>query len=590
MAWSLFILGCYLAAYGAPPTPSSAAATREWLLDMQDVAALTAKLHEYWWTVPLTRSLPYTLPALLHQSWESFPIWSGGVPSSLLIATDGSGRGGGSWAFAVWAYASPRWYRIGWVAAPLENTPWLPDHHRYEVGPLASYVGELAALQAAGIWASAQLDLWQLHMGCRPHMITLAVDNSAALMAAAGHGRTSVAAATLARQAWQAVQSRTNTNFHHVHSHTGIMANSLADALAEGAAGRLASCRLAGTPPVLTSEELTRSFPSLWLLPFCELSAGVPVLRIAEDPQVFPNYTPDPAPVLDPKEPEAPQASPTPVHILTANIQTIKDATPSIFNPSGLAARRQYLYAQMAACGADVVCIQEARSRAGRWAGPNILTWRSGAHKGQYGCEVWIRTHITHPPLRFGDWRILHSSPRILCITCVAARLPLTITSAHAPHAERPDKESKLFWREMASLARQAPTGRALVIGLDANGDFHAADDEGFLVGDLLAQADPGRNDEALLEFCLTTGLEAPSTFSTTQIGQGWSWQHTSGRRKRLDHLLFRPGPWEHRSASQAFDFDIVNTSRDHVALRVRSVLTCPRPRAPPRAQESHSS
>ena len=270
------------------------------------------------------------------------------------------------------------------------------------------------------------------------------------------------------------------------------------------------------------------------------------------------------------------------IHAITANIQTIKDATPCIFNPSGLAARRQYLYSQMAACQADLICLQETRSKAGRWMGPGILTWRSGASKGQYGCEVWVRAAVVSPPLQLTDWRLLHATPRILCVTCVAPRCPVTIISAHAPHADRPDCEAKAFWCQLGALTRRVPAHRALIIGVDANGDFHAADEEGYLIGDLIAHGEPGRNDDALLEYCLTAGLEAPGTFSSVQQGPGWSWQHTSGRCKRLDHVLYRPGPWAHRSASQAYDFDIVNVARDHVALRVRSDLTCPRAPTPP--------
>ena len=268
---------------------------------------------------------------------------------------------------------------------------------------------------------------------------------------------------------------------------------------------------------------------------------------------------------------------------MSANIQTIKDATPCIFNPSGLAARRQYLYAQFRQARGDVLCLQEARSRAGRWPGPGILTWRSGALKGQYGCEIWVRAEVASPPLQLQDWKILKAMPRLLCVTCSAPQFPVTIISAHAPHADRPDAEARTFWQELSAAVRRAPPQRALVLGLDANGDFHSTDAENLLIGDLVAQGEPSRNDELLLELCITAGLEAPGTFSPIQVGPGWSWQHTSGRRKRLDHLLFRPGPWEHHSASQAWDFDVVNSAIDHVAIRVRSSLTLPscRPPAP---------
>ena len=170
----------------------------------------------------------------------------------------------------------------------------------------------------------------------------------------------------------------------------------------------------------------------------------------------------------------------------------------------------------------------------------------------------------------------MHASPRILAITCSAPHFPVSVVSAHAPHADRPDKEARQFWHELHAVVHRVPPSRALVVGLDANGDFHASDSEGYLIGDLLARSEPGRNDDLLLEFCLTQGLEAPATFSDYQQGPSWTWQHTSGRQKRIDHLLFRPGPWSHHLLAQAFDFDIVNGARDHVAIRARSTLFCP--------------
>ena len=50
-------------------------------------------------------------------------------------------------AFVVWAFAAQRWHRIGWAASHLADTPWLPAGNRTAAGLLASYVGELAALE-----------------------------------------------------------------------------------------------------------------------------------------------------------------------------------------------------------------------------------------------------------------------------------------------------------------------------------------------------------------------------------------------------------------------------------------------------------
>ena len=574
-AWQLSILACYLAALGSPDILSNAGPPGRDLV-MTQVAALTARLHSRWWNLPLRQSLPLALSCGLRQAWHSFPKWTGSVPDSILIAADGSGRGDGTWAFVAWGHSQGRWHRIGWEADQLASTSWLPASLRSPPAHLASFHGELAALMSAGLWLAAMTDWWQLHMGARPRLATIAVDNSAALQIAAGQGRAVQASAELTRYAWQAVQSRLSTNFRHVHSHTGVLCNTLADALAEQAAGAAYRPNLQ-VGLSFSEEDFCDHFPWLWLLPHCVIKHGQPVCPVA-----LPDLALTP-PASRPHSPRAPGPAPAPappplhLHVMTANIQTIKDANPCIFNPSGIAARRQYLYTQVQQLRADIVCLQETRSRAGRWPGPGLLTWRSGAFKGQYGCEVWVRADVTSVPLTLQDWKILVSTPRVLCVTCSAEAFPVSIISAHAPHADRPDAEARRFWQEITSAVHRVPAHRALVLGLDANGDFHAADPEHALIGELPAAGEPGRNDDMLLEFCVVAGLEAPGTCASVQLGPGWSWQHTSGRQKRLDHLLFRPGPWEHHHASQAFDFDIVNQARDHVALRVRSTLTLPR-------------
>ncbi|CAE7663339.1 hypothetical protein AK812_SmicGene26670 [Symbiodinium microadriaticum] len=242
----------------------------------------------------------------------------------------------------------------------------------------------------------------------------------------------------------------------------------------------------------------------------------------------------------------------------------------------GLAARRQYLYAQMLQCTADVVCLQEARSRAGRWAGTGYLTWRSGALKGQYSCEIWIRTAAVQSPMQLQNWSILYSVPRILCVSSQLASFPLTVVSAHAPHADRPDREAVLFWRELTAVVRRAPRHRALVVGIDANADFHASDSEELLIGDLLSSAEQGRNDEMLMEFCLTTGLEAPATFSSTQRGP--ELEHVGAR---LWQLL----PEEPPAATMCND--IVGQLCDTYDSQIKSLPKRPpvRPRQPYLAQ-----
>ena len=590
-------LSHYLAALGAP---NWARQDNMWLCDLASVCDLQARLHRLWWSRPLRDSLPVTFPRSYHAAWGSLPKWNAGVPSALLISTDGSGLNGGSWAFVVWAYFGSTWYRLGWDAMALPATPWLTASEQSPYNH-TSYLSELTALQAAAIWCASTLDQWQLWMHASPASVTVVVDNSAAMQVAAGHAAANQASAKMTRVLWQAVQSRVSTTFRHVHSHVGIMVNTLADGLASLRLPCPLVLRDTSFPPSELGSLLCDLGPYLWLIPRARLIAGRPCLCFSGDTSELREVAaskisaPEAAPVPSaPLEATAnsetsctsvPQ-SPVSLNVLTANVQTMKDVKPSIFNPSGHAARRQYLLHQVSAIPCDILCIQEARSCPGRWGTGGWLSWRSGHQKGQYGCEVWIRPSIVSPPLTLQSWRILHSSPRIMMVTCTDSRLPVTVCSAHAPHADRPDSEARDFWSELKLAALRAPAYKGLLFGIDANADFFASDDEEHLIGPLLAAGEPDRNDMHLLEFCIHLGLAAPSTHSEVQVGPGWSWVHTGGTRKRLDHILFKVGPWEVQSTSQALDLDLAHPTQDHVPLCATATLYAPHaPRRNPAAR-----
>ena len=593
---SLLHLKPYLAARGAPPVWRTCA--QGWELDMQPMLECQARLNSIWGFRAMQSHLPHYFPAAYHAAWCQHSPWSGGVPDSLLIATDGSGASGGTWAFLAWCCFKGRWHRIGWDAGSLSAVPWGLPH--LAGGPTQhSYAGELVALQAAAIWCTSALDFWRTYTGAAPRHVTIAVDNAAALQVAAGHANTTAQPARVARVLWQTVQARTNTEFRHIHSHVGVMVNTLDDALAAHA-----QIRPTGPPYCQYSAQALGSMLAdvgehLWLVPRASMTGAGPVYRVLraddtdrhETTAIFAADTTFATSQLRTAAGSGPPTS-IPVVVLTANVQSMKDAASSIFNPSGHAARRQYLLKQVQQIPCDILCIQEARSKAGRWNTGGWLSWRSGHLQGQYGCEVWIRPEVVSPPLSLSSWRIVESNPRMMLVTCVDPRFPVSVCSAHAPHAERPDKEACSFCEGLHHALLKAPSGRGLILGIDANADFHSSDPEEVLLGAILASGEPARNDLSLFELSLRHSLFAPATHEPLQRGPGWSWEHTSGRRRRLDHVLLQTGPWEAHSASQALDFDIVNCQRDHVPLRVYTTLYRPSTpsRSPPQPRKHPSS
>ncbi|CAE7381000.1 unnamed protein product, partial [Symbiodinium sp. CCMP2592] len=584
---------CYFRAWGAPDWHSPDGLS--WAADIHQECAAQASLHQLWWTHDLFQNLPASAPAPYRQAFSSFPVWSGGVPDQVLIATDGSGERGGAWAFCVWVWWRHKWHRVGWFGAAGADTPWFSG--TAAPGSGVSFHAELWALQAAGLWLLAWVDRLSLLTSAAPAKVTIAVDNASALQIAAGQAQASEPVTTLTRYIWQAVQSRMSTRFQHVHSHVGILPNTIADFLA-GWAGRTSWHPWKHVDAALPAL-LQEAAPWLWLIPHAKVVQGRPWIRLTAQSlthapagrgpavQCPSTEVPCAAPSLEPQRP-LPLAPSLSLRIVTANVQTMRDSCASFFNPSGHGQRRQYLYSQVAQLGLDVVCLQETRSKGGRWDTAGLLTWRSGAQKGSYGCEIWVRPQIVNPPLRLDDWRIACADPRLLVIVCKRADLPLAVVAAHAPHADRPVPEIHHFWSSLQSQLCQLPRALTLVLGLDANADLLWADDDHAYIGDALGNGEEGAGEQGLFDTIQRFGLLAPASFSDLQDGPGWSWEHTGGTRKRLDHILLQAGPWSCRRTRQLPELDILNGRRDHMPLLVecdlRGQATRPKAPAPPRA------
>ena len=556
----VILRGTYAVAWGAPQSASLH-------VDLNEAAKVYAQLSAHYLKRPLRTDLPSFAPSAHLQAWQSFPLWGGGVPDELFIATDGSGTDAGSWAFVAWALWQERWYRIGWDGGSLHRTPWLPIDSDRAVDT-RSFLGELGALSSAAAWVTAWWDCLRVSTQHAPTQVTIAVDNTAALSIAAGHAGATRPAACLARCLWQAVQSRISTAFRHVPGHSGRAVNEVADFLAGYSAQHplAASCGYSSLPPDF-ADVLLSVCRHLWLLP---KATRTPAGLRWEPSVAVPAPVPAPAAELShTSDPDPSRARPEDVQlrVVQANIQTIKDVDPTFFNKEGHGQRRLYLAKQLKHLEVHVAFLQECRSRAGRWASHGFLSWRSGGVKGGFGVEVWVDPSWVSPPLQLEDWRICFADPRILIVRCCRADLPLILISAHAPHADRPADEIRAFWVLLSQQVRQLPQHGRLYIGLDANADFVAQDEDEALVGPLLATRIARPADDFLLRFVQEFGLMAPGTWPSVHSGPTWTWQHTSGRRQRLDHFLVTAGVPASCHA-QCAAFDIVNgDTRDHMPI-----------------------
>ena len=421
-----------------------------------------------------------------------------------------------------------------------------------------------------------------MHTSAAPKRVTVAVDNTSALQVAAGHAGAATASAQICRGLWQGAQSRLSTDFRHVPGHAGYTVNELADFLAGYAVRYPAAGSGAYSQfPADFTARLHAACGTLWLLPTATRTLDglvwcCPSTLPGTDPAPAPTTPPIPTPVEETAS--APQPVPSAsveLSVVHANIQTIKDVEPSFFNKEGHGQRRIYLTRQLIELDVHIALLQECRSKAGRWASHGFLSWRSGHVKGNLGVEVWVRPGCVHPPLQLDHWRICFSAPRLLIVRCLRADFPLTLVSGHAPHAERPPEEIRAFWTLFGEQLRRLRRDGTLVIGLDANADFLAQDEHHLLVGPTLAVRQGRSADDFLLQLVQELSLYAVGTWPELHSGPTWTWQHTSGKRQRLDHFLISCGTSASRH-QQFPDFDILNgDNRDHMPLRCQLRVPC---------------
>ncbi|CAE7552998.1 unnamed protein product [Symbiodinium natans] len=367
----------------------------------------------------------------------------------------------------------------------------------------------------SGAWA---FTAWAAFRGV-PSRVVAAVDNQAALMVAAGHATASSVWAKDARVAWQALQSRVSTDLVHVPGHAGYIVNELADSLAGLAAAGGPSGPDRGREPPQFSDHWVKHAQHLWLVPYGTLLTNTClVLRVVVAPDPPPNSgIPD-----TPGEPDVSETgSPSPVtifsRVIQANVQTLKDVVPHFFNKAGTGQRRAYLVKQ----------------------------------------EVDVRQ---------------------LPIQSMRLPVPICILSAHAPHADRPRSEIVAFWGDLRTRLARLPPTAAIWLGLDANADFAVADTNGHNIGTLVSVHEPRVGDDKLAHICREACLVAVSTFSHIHQGHTWTWQHSSGLRKRLDHILISEEAWNISMTRPFPDFDVLLGPRDHMPLMAEGTLTLAAP------------
>ena len=420
---------------------------------------------------------------------------------------------------------------------------------------LSPYVAECYALTAAALIATAAFSHRQ---------VLFLSDCTAALGAAAGTCTYQLAGLPQATSSAHALHDQVcpaGGIFQHVPGHCGILGNEIADRLSKrGAHLREFSCGL------VLSEVLWQSWLGwggrrlAW--------AAIALRSMMGDPAVPPLNAPlhhatvchgglSPQQILDPFIPpgafyaarsagvsnssntcEAVPAGgiPAAVHRLTLgfatyNVLSLGKPTEDRAGPktddAGLAyqpARAALLAEQLQCRGVHVAFLQETRADEGLSSVGAFIRFASGATRGQFGTEIWLRSGyqpLSHPrSLEAAQGFdksclvVLASDERRMLVRYTSQNLSILFVGLHGPHRVTERCITEAWWRDTKNQILKHRRNSFVVLGGDMNaalGSFTSCH-----VGDVFP-ADEDTAGECLHDLARACNLFFPSTFCQCQ-------------------------------------------------------------------------
>ena len=172
------------------------------------------------------------------------------------------------------------------------------------------------------------------------------------------------------------------------------------------------------------------------------------------------------------------------LRITTFNVLSLgkpKDARPEVEVTQGLAyqpARAALLAAQLRAHNIQVAFLQETRADPGSTRVGEFLRFASGAERGQFGTEIWVRdqhevTSPAHntPAARFdkASLVVVYSDVRRLFLRFSSGKLSILLVALHGPHRATEKSIISAWWTHTLTLLQAHQRQSCLLIGGDLN-------------------------------------------------------------------------------------------------------------------------
>ncbi|XP_037294379.1 uncharacterized protein LOC115454908 [Manduca sexta] len=215
----------------------------------------------------------------------------------------------------------------------------------------------------------------------------------------------------------------------------------------------------------------------------------------------------------------------------------------------------------------DIIGLSETRRRGEQLIRLNsgqLFYYKGHDNKSQGGVGFIINTSMTK-----SLQNIRAISPRVIFATFkLSQRYSLKVVQVYAPTSDKSDKETEIFFEEIAKALKDNPAHYTMVIG-----DFNAKlgrnqDHEEFVGGFGLGTRNyRGQN---LANFLEQQKLYAMNTFFKKQVQKLWTWKSPDGKTKnQIDYILSN-----NKHVVQNVDvLNRINAGSDHRIVRARIAI-----------------
>ena len=267
---------------------------------------------------------------------------------------------------------------------------------------------------------------------------------------------------------------------------------------------------------------------------------------------------------------------------LLGDVEDASNQTQGAPKHRGAVGRAALLAETLAYHGIQVAFLQETRCQKGHSRAGEYHRYASGAVRGQWGTEIWIKdaTPVLCCPGRavrttFNAQTVtsLHTDPRRVILRVCLKPVSLLLVAVHGPHRATEGPLIQAFWDETLRLLQHYHKNDFLILGGDCNASIGSVLSDSF--GNHAAEGEDVAG-AALHHIARQLQLWGPATFSTRHSGPTHTYvQKNSGRLCRPDFLLL-PLTWE-RGLIESYTAPGVHaapSSQDHIAACLRVSLT----------------